>query len=290
MQTKTSSDDLALIRLIAHTGTLAGAARRLGINHATAFRRLSKIESRLGARLFERGRDRYILTPAGELAADHARRIADELSEFENKVAGIDLAPSGTVRLATTDTLLAGVVGPVLTDFRRAPLIDLEVITSNVVADLSRREAELALRPSRSPPEFLLGRRVGKIELAIYATSEVANNNDPFAGRGASWIGPDESFGEQNFSAWFAANGLEQAVRTRTNTLMGMFALTVNGHGFSVLPTYLAEPVPALVRLSSPIQELTTDLWLLRHPALRHTVRIKALSDFLAQRITDGVL
>lgn len=291
MQTTTTSDDLSLIQSIADAGTLAEAARRLGINHATAFRRLNRIELRLGARLFDRGRACYMLTSAGELAIDHAQRVADELAAFENKVAGIDLAPSGNVRLATTDTLLAGPLGPVLNDFRRVyPMIDLEVATSNMVADLERREADLALRPSRRPPESLLGRRIGKIELAIYARRGLAEGIDPLAGGNLSWIGPDDNFGDRTYSSWFASSGLEQSVRLRTNTLLGMLALTVSGHGFSILPTYLADPIAVLKRLSPAIPELTTDLWLLRHPALRDTVRIKALTDFLAERMTEEVL
>lgn len=289
MQGKISSDDLELIRLIAESGTLAGAARRLGINHATAFRRLNRIEQRLRTRLFDRGRSGYRPTAAGDLAVEHARRIAGQLSDFETRVVGCDLAPSGTVRLATTDTLLAGLLGPLLVKFRQTfPLIDLEVATSNRVADLSRREADLALRPSRQPPEFLLGRRIGRIELAIYAGREVAVDGDPLdPGGEPAWIGPDDSFGDLALAAWFTARNLQPSVRIRSNSFLGLLALAESGHGLTVLPTYLSEPRPSLQRLSPPLAELATDLWLLRHPALKDTARIKALADFLAKQLTQ---
>ncbi len=291
MQTETTSDDLALVRAIASTGTLAEAARRLGVNHATAFRHLNRIESRLGVQLFDRARAGYILTAAGELAMEHAQKVADELAAFENKVAGTDRTPSGTVRLATTDTLLAGLLGPVLGNFRKIyPMIDLEVVTSNTVVDLGRREADLAVRPSRKPPDSLLGRRICKIELAIYAKRGLADGVDPLTSSDVAWIGPDESFGDPSFSGWFASNKLERLVTMRTNTLMGMLALATSGNGLSVLPTYLGDPVPSLERLSAPIPELAVDLWLLRHPALRDTVRIKVLADFLAHNLaTEAV-
>lgn len=286
MQTRTSSDDLQLIRSIAAAGTLAEAARQLVINHATAFRRLNRIEENLGVRLFDRGRSGYVLTPAGELAIEHADRVADELAAFENKVAGTDQRPAGTVRLATTDTLLAGPVGSVLRQFQQLyPKIDVEIVTSNTVANLERREADLALRPARTPSASLLGRRIGSIELAIYAKRGLATGSDALTSDVLAWIGPEDSFGDPVLAAWFASNIVEHRVHVRTNTLMGMLALTASGNGASILPTYLANSIAALEQLSPPIPELTVDLWLLRHPALRETARIQTLADFLAKAL-----
>ena len=286
MQIRTTSDDLELIRLIAAAGTLAEAARQLTINHATAFRRLNRLEENLGVRLFDRGRNGYVLTQAGELAIEHAERVADELAAFENKVAGTDQTPAGKVVLTTTDTLLAGPVSSILCRFRQLyPKIDLEIITSNTVANLERREADLALRPARNPPASLLGRRIGRIELAIYAKRGLASGLNPLTSDVLAWIGPGDSFGDPALAAWFASNGVEQQVRLRTNTMMGMLALTLNGTGVAVLPTYLANSIAALERLSPPIPELTIDLWLLRHPALRETARVQALADFLAEAL-----
>ncbi len=287
MQIRTSSDDLELIRLIAAAGTLAEAARQLSINHATVFRRLNRIEENLGVRLFDRSRTGYVLTSAGELAIDHAERVADELAAFENKVVGTEQTPAGTVRLTTTDTLLAGPVGSILCRFRQLyPKIDVEIVTSNTVANLERREADLALRPARNPSASLLGRRIGKIELAIYAQHGLATGLDPLSSDVLEWIGPEDGFGDPALAAWFASNEVEQRVHVRTNTLMGMLALTASGNGFSVLPTYLANSIAGLEQLSPPIPELTIDLWLLRHPALRETARIQALADFLAKALS----
>lgn len=281
MQMKlSSSDDLILVRLIAESGTLAGAARALGVNHATVFRRLNAIEARLGARLFERGRSQYVVTAAGEAALEHGRRIEDELLAFERAITGVDLVPAGTVRLATTDTLLAGPLGSILAEFRHVqPAIEIEVATSNIVADLTRREADLALRPSLDPPETLIGRRVGRIEMAVYAGRFNTRNADDRA----AWIGPDDSFGDTRLTTYFTKNAL--VPRIRTNTFTGMLALAEAGHGRAVLPCYLADKARDLVRTSPPVAELATDLWLLRHPALRNTARIKALSDFLAEAL-----
>lgn len=108
-----SWDDLRLVLAVAQAGSLAGAARRLGISHATVFRRLAAIEAELGVKLFERTRAGYAPTPAGEDAAAAAERIQDEVHGVERRVAGRDVRPSGTVRVTTTDTLLSGLLSPV---------------------------------------------------------------------------------------------------------------------------------------------------------------------------------
>lgn len=97
--------DLRLVAAIGAAGSLSGAARQLKVDHSTAFRRLNLIETRTGARLFERGRDGYAPTAAGEEAIAVAARVLGELNDLDRKLSGRDLRPSGTVRITTTDTL-----------------------------------------------------------------------------------------------------------------------------------------------------------------------------------------
>src|SRR5215831_7730636 len=100
-------DDLRIVLAVFREGTLSGAARRLGVTHSTVFRRLGAIERKMGVRLFERFRDGYAPTPAGETAAASAGRLEDEVLTLERKLSGQDLKPFGTVRMTTTDTLSA---------------------------------------------------------------------------------------------------------------------------------------------------------------------------------------
>src|SRR5882724_3483592 len=111
-QTALSLEDLRLVAAVGHAGSLAGAARRIAVNHASAWRRLGALEQRLGVRLFERTRDGYSPTPAGEAAIATAVRILDDLDALERRLAGEDLRPSGVVRVTTTDTLVEFLAGP----------------------------------------------------------------------------------------------------------------------------------------------------------------------------------
>jgi len=276
MHTNLAWDDLRIIGAVADAGSLSGAARQLGVNHATVFRRLGAIEERLGVMLFERSRVGYIPTVAGEEAAAAASRIAAEVSDVERRVLGRDLRPRGTVRVTTTDTLFVGMLSPILADFRAAyPDINLEVVASSRVADLARREADIAVRPESHPPEHLVGRRVGTITQAVYQRLGAHGRSD-------EWIGPDPGMGYRLLEKWMQAQGHDPHCHFRVDSVLGMRAAARDGIGRAVLPCYIGDPDGELERISEPIPELAADLWILLHPDLRNAARIRAAADYLA--------
>src|SRR5262245_6222849 len=103
-------DDLRYVLAVASAGSLANAARNLGVNHTTVLRRVSAFERRLGLRLFERLPTGYVLTPGGEELIAAARHIDERVTELERKLTGRDLRLSGVVRVTTTDTLMASIL------------------------------------------------------------------------------------------------------------------------------------------------------------------------------------
>jgi molybdate transport repressor ModE-like protein len=170
MQGLIGLEDLRLVHAIAAEGTLTGAARRLGVDHSTAFRRLGTLEKRLGVRLFERARDGYAPTLAGEAAIVTATRFDRELSDLERRIAGEDLRPSGPVRVTTTDTLL-NLVSPIFATLRaEQPGIIIEVATGNEFFTLTRRDADVAIRPAASVPDGLVARCIATVATAFYAS------------------------------------------------------------------------------------------------------------------------
>ncbi len=285
MNNPLSWDDLRIILAIADTGTLSGAGRRLATSHATVFRHLRDIEQRLGVSLFERARTGYTPTLAGDEAAAAARRIETEVLGVERRLAGRDLRPTGNVRITTTDTLFAGLLSPLLTAFQTAyPDIRLEVAVSNHVFNLTRREADIAIRPSSTPPENLIGRRVGTIAQAIYARrgEDITRIDD------APWVGPDDSLDYRELHQWMNTQGLDTQCRYRIDTVLGLHTAVRDGAGLAVLPCYLADADDQLTRVGHPIPALATELWLLTHPDLRNTARIRAVLDFLAESIKQN--
>lgn len=168
-------DDLRVFLAVARAGSLSGAARALSVNHSTVFRRIGAFEAALGVRLFERQSDGYLLTPAGEELRDGALRIEEEIASLSRKVAGQDLRLSGAVRVTTIDMLAFGLLPRHLARFRDAyPGIEIELVVGNTMLNLSRREADVALRVGNTPPETLVGRRVGRLALPSTAASATA--------------------------------------------------------------------------------------------------------------------
>lgn len=282
-------DDLQLVLAIAASGTLSGAGRRLGVSHATVFRRLGAIESRIGVKLFERSRTGYAPTLAGEEVAAAAQRIETQVLEVERRIAGRDLRPSGTVRVTTIDSLLAGIVSPILADFSAAhPDISLEIAVSNRLFSLSRREADVAIRPSPSlqAPEKLVERKVGTIAQAVYGRRELfPEDQRAFDRRAADWVGPDEGMTYRDLEAWMADQDLDTRCRYRIDSVFGMYLAVANGQGLAVLPCYLGETDRRLKRFGKPIPALATDLWILTHPDLRKTARVRALVEFFTEAV-----
>jgi len=288
MNSKLQWDDLRVVLAVAVEGSLSGAGRHLGVSHATVFRRLGEIERRLGVRLFHRDRSGYLPTAAGEAAAASARRVEVEVLEVERQLAGRDLRPSGSVRVTTTDTLLVGVFSPILAAFRREfPEIYLEVTVSNQLFSLSRREADIALRPSAAPPEALVGRRIGTIAQAVYGHVDRWRGGGAPDLQQADWIGPDGAMAYRALEKWMAVEGHDARCRYRLDTMLGMAAAAGDGAGLAVLPCYLADKDARLRRLGAPLPALATDLWLLTHPDLRRAGRVRAFMDFVAAAVQE---
>lgn len=281
---KLSWADYETVLQIANAGSLAAAARLANSSHPTMFRKINAIEDKLGVRLFERFRTGYQATTAGEEVIATARAFADLANETERRVSGQDLRPSGVVRIATTDTLLCGLLAPTLAELRiQEPHISIDVILSNEVADLSLRHADIAIRPMTTPDEHLVGRRLGTIRQGIYVHRTRSTDVDAQALSDMPWVGPSTSMVYPQLHRWMCKKRLDDRCHCRVDSLLGMYSAARNGIGASVLPLYLAETDPDLVRLGKTIDEMSVDLWLLTHPDLARVGRIRTVLDYLAK-------
>lgn len=291
MQTNILGDlnDLRFVSAIAAAGTLAGAARRLAVNHATVFRRLEAIEARLGVRLFERGGGRYTPTPEGEALALAGTQVESTAAEVLRRVAGRDLRPSGLVRITTTDTLAQTVLPAMLGPLRAGyPEIGLQIHVTNELQNLSRRDADIAIRPSSQPPSHLLGRRIGVIGYAVYGERGAVQQwrgprADWPAWRDAPWVAIDDSLSQHRSLAWLARQLPLAEVALRCNSFMAVAHACAQGLGLAVLPCCVGDTMPALRRVGERLAELDTEAWLLTHADLRDTARIRVVLDALQQ-------
>ena len=281
---KADWDDLRYALAVADAGSLAGAARALRVDHTTVLRRVAGLEAELGARLFERLPSGYSLTAAGEEVVAAARRVSETVTEVERRIGGEDLRLTGALRLATSDTLMNTVLPEALAGFAAAhPELTLELSTSTSMVNLTKREADVALRPARKIPENLVGRRISEVAIALYAApSYLRRTGARRSLEKHTWVGLDDSLASTTVAQWMERELKGAAVRTRTDTISAAARAAVAGLGVAALPCYLGDRTPQLRRLSKPIASMSTELWLVTHKDLQKTARVRAVMDWLA--------
>ncbi len=282
-------DDFRLVKAIADSKGLTGAAERLGVNHSTMFRRLGQIEDALGVALFERHRTGYVLTAAGEEMVALAERMDEDVTAFARKLAGRALSPAGELRVTTSDTLLVHLLTPLFARFcQQCPDVRLDLVLGNQALNLSKRDADVAIRVSDSPPETLVGRRVARVAWALYGRA--ADFPQPGAVDLGSlyrqpWVSLSDDLAALKAAQFVREHVPPERIVYKVNTVLGLAEAVEAGIGVGHLPCFIADARPALVRLAPPDPAFAADLWLLTHPDLRYSARIRVFLDFLASEV-----
>lgn len=277
-------NDLRTVLAVSRARGASEAARGLGVHPSTVFRRLNALEASLGVRLFDHLPEGYVATAAGEEICAVAERMEADIAVLDRRIAGRDLRPSGTVRVTTTDTL-TGLLTPHFAAFRTAhPEIELHLGVANRFFDLTRHDADVAIRPTNDPPEALVGRRLATIATAIYGAEDYLASRPGAADLAQhDWIGLDEDLAHLAAARWLRRAYPRAAVRYRVNTLMAALEAARAGLGLAALPCYLADGEHALRRVTPPLGELDSALWILTHEDLRHVARVRTFLDVMAE-------
>jgi DNA-binding transcriptional LysR family regulator len=280
-------DDLRYVLAVARHNSLSGAARALGVNHSTVFRRIGAIEDRLKVRLFERLSSGYVPTPAGQEAFATAKEVEAEMTALERRITGADLRLSGTIRLTTTETLAYCFLPSYLGAFRkRHPGIELELMVTNQNLNLTKREADLAIRPTNKPPKDLIGQRVATVAFAIYGAKHYFTDNSGKADLSdLEWVSWDETRSVTTMAKWLKQTYPTVKPIYRVDSMVAMLAAVRAGAGLAVLPCLAGDGMPDLRRIGGVLSGLSNGLWLLTHPDLRHNARIRAFMTFMKDRI-----
>lgn len=274
--------DLAVILAVGRAGTLSGAARHLGLNHSTVFRKVNAIEERLGVRFFERLPSGYQLTESGEAAVRCAERVESEVHSLGREILGRDTRLQGHVRVTTMEGLASLVLPGPLAEFSRLhPGLTLEIVGTAAPLDLSRREAEVAVRATRKPPEASFGRKVCDFRFGIYGSPEYLEEHEDVPLAELDWCFLQGIVQWMVPSIWKKRKDADDHAVVTASSIVAVVGTAVAGAGVTLLPCYVGEADARLVRVGEPLEPLTLQLWLLTHPDLRHTARVRALIDFL---------
>jgi DNA-binding transcriptional LysR family regulator len=283
-------NDFRIVLAISREKTLSAAARSLKVDQSTVGRRLAAFESAAGTRLFDRTPDGYLLTAAGEAIREAMAAVETQALSVERKLAGGDARLEGVVRLATSDSFATWFVVPRLRLFRaRFPGIMIELLTGNPPVSLARREAELSLRLSKPTEPNLVARRIGSAAWAAYASDAyLAEHGAPdprthFVGHEV--VGYQEELARTVGAQWLRERADRAAVVLTSNSLVSHARAVLAGLGVGALPCIAGDVEPSLRRLSGVIGH--HGIWLVVHPNVRHSARVRAAMSFLSEIVKD---
>ncbi|MEQ8859520.1 MAG: LysR family transcriptional regulator [Pseudomonadales bacterium] len=267
-------DDFKFVQAVAQTGSVRAAGERLQVHGSTVARHLDQLEQRLGIRLFARTPRGMQITAAGAEVIDALDRVAAELEMVERSLRARGPAVAGPVVLAATPALSAELVVPQLGDlYREHPDLNLRVITEPPLEALQRGVADMALCLSDDPPDDLVGRPLGRIMACAYA----ATGHRP--GDGGRWIGSADPASPS------ARVRLQHFPDLAPGTVVDDPALRAvalgAGLGVGLLPCYLGDVRPGLVRVGAADPVLQGEAWLFTRQDSRGVPRIQVLSAFL---------
>lgn len=285
-------DELRIFLAVARSGSASAAARALGLSQPTVSRRVAALAREAGLELLRRGARGLELTPAGERLRADAERVEREALAALRALEGLDARPTGAVRLTAPEGLGAALLAPELPAFARAhPGIDLLLAAESTVVNLSRREADLALRFVRPRQRELVMRRLARVPFALYASPAYLRRHPRPTGEalapGDALVALHESMAGSPESAWLRAHAPGLRVRVRVLNTLALQQVLLAGAGVGILPAYLGRH-PGLRPLGDgPV--LHRDLFLVHHRALRQVERVRIVARFAAACVAAGV-
>ncbi|SON53797.1 Gcv operon activator [Hartmannibacter diazotrophicus] len=271
-------DDLRHFSAFAGSGSLAAAARDLGVEHATVARRIASLEDRLGVKLIDRRGRRLVLTAEGERIAAIAERMATETRAIERLAGGARSDLSGTITISAPSAYATAVLAPKLAGLqRRHPALCIRLLGEARTASLERREADIAIRLSRPDRGDLTILKIGDMPFRLYASQAYVAETPE-----ADWrfIGSDGAMATSPQQA-----ELERIAAGRASSFLSdqaeiQRALVIAGAGVAILPEFME--TAGLVRIGQDTPLVTRDIWLVVHSDMRRAAAVRAVIDCLS--------
>ena len=286
-QYKLSAGDIDVVLALTRAGNLPGAAERLSVDASTVFRTLKRVEKGLGQRLFETTRAGYLPSELAQALAGHAEQMEAQLEAARSAAQARPDQVSGSVRITTTDTLLHGLVAPALKHLRTIhPLLAYDLREGNELVSLTRRDADIAVRATKKPPQHLVGKHVGAIRTALFAAKKGGPKTfDAVTAHNTPWIAPDDAMPEHLTVIWRKKHFSKVVPTYRVSSILTVAELVGQGLGLGLLPLFLAQARSDVVQLTEPLDECQTELWILTHTDTRHLRRVSAVFGHLSQSL-----
>lgn len=275
-------------------GSLQAAARKLRSSQPTISRHVAMLEQQLGSVLFERAGRQLLPTDLAHSIAEHARVMETSANAIGLALTAKSQATTGTVRISASQTSSCYLLPPIIKKLReQEPGIAIELVSSNQISDLLRREADIAVRLIKPEQDSLISRCLGKVTIGIYA------HNDYLQGRNIPQSLEDllhhdligfDSCG--NIILGFKMFGVDidkDAFQVRTDDHIALLHSVKAGMGVGFTATYVGRRDPDLKRLLPDLPITPMPVWLTVHREIRNNPRIRRVYDFLAENIAEAL-
>jgi len=272
-------DDLKTVLHVVRGGSLAAAGAALGVNYTTVARRIARAEGALDMILFERLADGYQPTRAGLRVAEHAAEMEAREHDLLRQLQGQDERLSGRLVLTAPQLMIGPYVAPAIAQFAEAhPAVEVYLKAGNELADLTRREADLAIRISASPGDSLTGLRMAAQDSASFAAPIWAERMTEGKAAVIDWVVYEQI-------AHVPKQALERFPNSRVvlvcNDMAAMVGAAVSGLGVVRMPMFLGRATPGLVQVPAIEPQTYADVWLVGHPDVWPSAKVKAFRDIL---------
>ena len=283
--------DLRYFLAVARHGSTIAAAKALGVNQSTVHRRIVELERAIGHSLVRRQSSGYQLTEFGHSLLPAAQEVETAAIGIERQIQAYSSQLDGVIRLTCPEPLVSRIVGSELLSLfgERYPGLRIEFVMSDGYLDLSKGEAEIALRSGEQVDENLVGRKIGDSFWAVYGSKSYVQHHGTLQGvddiSNHAIIGFDGMLAKHRAAKWLAVVAPDAKVTASNNSVLGVLQAVKSSVGIAPLPTTIGDMHDDLVRLTPPVEELHRGWYLLTHPDIRKTPRIAAFFDFVVENL-----
>jgi len=279
-------DDVRYFLAAAREGSVRGAAKHLGVNHATVLRRIAQLEERLGAQMFEKLPSGYRLTAAGDEVVELATQMEASSHQLETRVFGRDQSVRGLLRVTLTLPLATHLLMPDLVDFARLhPDIEMDILSSSELANLTNRDADVAIRvvyDRKALPLNLRGLKGPELFGGVYMSRDLLTAWRAGVADPVRWI----VVSSHGIPEWASAGEVDTSgVPFRVTDIEAQIPAVQQGLGVTTLPCFVGDADPLLVRVPGTELHLYGTLWLLTQGETGKTKRVRLFTEFVSQRL-----
>jgi len=283
-------NDLRYFLAVAREGSTIGAASALKVNQSTVQRRLAALEEAIGCQLIERTPTGYQVTEKGLALRPHAEAVETAVEAFRRQLASVDDVVTGTIRVTAPEGIAYLILTPLLGKFHTLhPGLKVDVILTDRILDLSKGDADIALRAAPLEDSALIGRKIAELAWGFYASRSYAERQGTMScpediNRHAV-IQFDRELADIQISKWLRAIVTDATIAARCSSVSGALLTVKSGVGVALLPSHIGDTEKDLVRLFGPLRDIVSGCYLIAHPDLHRTPRVRAFFDFMIEEI-----